>query len=110
MVKALRLIASKIEEQDVINLEVKEELEFHAERIAEIEAKIAAVDESYYSVKGYCNLINIQCPEPQANTWGRMASKTSRNRDIPIGKTHHEKYGQVNTYHIDVLKDVIGNG
>ena len=104
----LRLLAEQWEKQEQINEEVRDELDKTAERLDELEAKIVSVDDKYYTIAGYCNLKKIPCPLHLAKEWGKKATALSRQRDIPTGTAHDERYGKVRTYHEDILKEVIG--
>ena len=103
----LRLLAEQWEKQEHINENVREELDKTAQRLDELESKIISVDDHYYTIAGYCNLHKIPCPLHQAKEWGKTAAALSRQKDIPTGTAHDERYGQVRTYHEDVLKEVI---
>ena len=104
----LRLLAEQWEKQEHINENVREELDKTAQRLDELESKIISVDDHYYTIAGYCNLHKIPCPLHQAKEWGKTAAALSRQKDIPTGAAHDERYGQVRTYHEDVLKEVVG--
>jgi len=39
--------------------------------------------------------------------WGKQAAALSRQQDIPTRVAHDERFGQVRTYHEDILKAVI---
>ena len=106
--KALRMLAEQWEQQEQINQGFREELDYTAERLGEIEAKIATSDEEYYTVKGYCSLHNILCPDNQARAWGKAASNLSTVKGYTIGKAYDMKWGEINAYHQDILKEVIG--
>ena len=105
--KALRLLAEQWEHQEQINEGFRAELEYTAERLGELEAKIATSDEEYYTIKGYCSLHRILCPDNKARIWGKTASKLSISQGYPIGKAYDMKWGEVNAYHQDILKIVI---
>lgn len=107
IIKGLRLIVQQLEEQEQINQEVKETLAFHAEKLDDLEAKITSIDESYYSVSGYCALHHINCPLDKARKWGYAATKLSNQKGFAIGKAYDAKYGEINTYHQDVLAQII---
>lgn len=104
----LRLLAEQWEKQEHINENVREELDKTAQRLDELESKMISVDDHYYTIAGYCNLHKIPCPLHQAKEWGKTASALSRQKAIPTGTAHDERYGQVRTYHEDVLKEVVG--
>lgn len=103
----LRLLAQQWEKQEQINEDVREELDKTAERLDELESKIISVDDHYYTIAGYCNLHKIPCPLHKAKEWGKAATALSRQRQIPTGTAHDERYGKVRTYHEEVLKAVI---
>lgn len=42
----------------------------------------------------------------KANMLGRKATKLSKKYDYEIGKTKDPRFGVVNTYHVDILKEV----
>lgn len=105
--ETLRLLAAQWEQQDQINFRVRKELDKTAERLLEVEAKIISSDENYYTIAGYCNLINMPCPLQQAQIWGKAATTMSKRKKVPTGLAHDERYGKVRTYHKDILKKVI---
>lgn len=106
VIKGLRLIVQQLEEQEQINDQVKEKLALHTERIDDLEAKILSIDENYYSISGYCALNGIDCPLDKAQKWGLQAKKLSTNKGVATGKAYDAKYGEINTYHIDILNEV----
>jgi hypothetical protein len=103
----LRLLAQQWEEQEKINATVREELDETANRLDELEAKILSVDDNYYTIAGFCSLNKIACPLHKAKEWGKKAVAVSKTEKIPMGTAHDERFGQVRTYHQDVLKKVI---
>lgn len=103
----LRLLAEQWEMQEQINEDMRQELNKTAERLDELEAKIISVDDHYYTIAGYCNLHKIPCPLHLAKEWGKQAAALSRQRNVPTGVAHDERYGQVRTYHMDVLREVV---
>ena len=103
-----RLLAEQWEEQEQVNEEVREELDKTAQRLDELEAKITSVNDQYYTIAGYCSLKKIPCPLHLAKEWGKQAAALSRQQNISTGIAHDERFGQVRTYHEDVLKAVIG--
>jgi hypothetical protein len=57
-------------------------------------------------VAGYANLIGEKIGTAKAKQLGIAASALSRERGIDIDKEYNAQYGQVNSYHIDILKEV----
>ncbi|MCM1237248.1 MAG: Rha family transcriptional regulator [Ruminococcus flavefaciens] len=75
-------------------------------KLKEVEAKITTHNEDYYTVAGYASLRGLNVDISKANMLGRKASKLSRKYGYDIGKAQDVRFGEVNTYHVDILKDV----
>lgn len=108
IIKSLRMVVDQLEQQEQFNMEIRDDVDFIRDKVAELEAKITSTDEHYYTIAGYCNLKKIPCPLHKAKEWGKAATALSRQRDIATGTAHDERYGKVRTYHEDILKEVIG--
>jgi len=63
----------------------------------------------YYTVSGYCQKKKIKLKNGEAQGFGVRASKISRDENIKIGCVSDSKYGEVNTYRIDVLERLFNN-
>lgn len=107
VIKSIRLIADQLESQGQEIGNIRGDLEQVKDYVADLEAKITSIDEQYYSVSGYCALKHIPCPLDKARTWGYQATKLSHEKRVPIGKAYDAKYGNINTYHQDILQQVI---
>ena len=107
IIKSIRLIADQLELHEREIGEIKQDIGLIKDHMADLEAKITSIDEQYYSVSGYCALQGIHCPLDKARNWGIAATKTSNAKGVPIGKAYDAKYGEINTYHEDILKKVI---
>ena len=107
IIKSIRLIADQLEahEKDIHML--KKDVEQIKDYVGDLEAKIMSIDESYYSISGYCALQGIDCPLDKARAWGYEATKLSNQKGKLVGKAYDAKYGNINTYHLDILKEVI---
>lgn len=94
------------QEQERLRLAQREQ----EKRLLEIESKQMTIDKHFYTIAGYANLIGFKgISRKLAADVGRKASKLSREGGYEIGKEHDARYGQVNTYHEDVLKEVFSN-
>lgn len=62
--------------------------------------------QDYYTIKGYASKLGIQITISDAINIGRQASKLSRERGFEIKKADDERFGIVNSYSIEVLKEV----
>lgn len=107
VIKSIRLIADQLESHEKELGDIKTDIGEIKEYVSDLEAKITSIDEQYYSVSGYCSLNGIPCPLDKAKGWGYSATKESNKKGIAIGKAYDAKYGSINTYHIDILKEII---
>jgi len=107
IIKSIRLIADQLEYHDKEITEMREDIGMIKEHVSDLEAKIISIDENYYSISGYCSLKNISCLLDKARQWGYNATKESNKSNAPIGKAYDAKYGEINTYHIDILKKIV---
>lgn len=69
-------------------------------------AKIKKTPADYFTVAGFASLRGIKLGNSDANKGGRIASKLSREYGYPINKAHSEIFGEVNTYHVDILTEL----
>ena len=60
----------------------------------------------YYTIKAYGSLRGVHVNRTSAVMLGREAARLSRLRNIEIRKVPDEEYGEINSYHISVLKEV----
>lgn len=81
-------------------------LAIHSAKINQIAAKIQTSPTDYFSIAGYASLRGIKIDVNKANLLGRKAAKYSRDTEIDIGRVNDPRFGQVNTYHLDVLKEI----
>jgi hypothetical protein len=107
VIKSIRLIADQLETQGQEIGTIKDDLQQVKAYVSDLEAKITSIDEHYYSVSGYCALQHVECPLDKARAWGYQATKLSREQNVDIGKAYDAKYGNINTYHRDILAQVI---
>lgn len=64
------------------------------------------IEQDYYSITGYANKIGQKVAFSEALVIGKTAGRLSRENGKEIRKVDDERWGQVNSYHIDVLKEV----
>jgi phage anti-repressor protein len=76
-------------------------------RLKQIEAKIETSQNDFYSMAGYCSLRGLKVDTSKANMLGRKATKLSTEYGYEIGHVSDPRYGKVNTYHLDILSQVI---
>ena len=75
--------------------------------IQNLEAKSKAQPEEYYTVAGYASLRGLRIDTKRAASYGKKATALSKQLGIDICKAHSSLYGEVNTYHVDVLVEVV---
>ena len=90
-----------------------QELDKQAKEVEEVkadmkrlEAKITTIPSEYYTIAGYANLKGKKIDVTRANQLGRYAANLSRKYGYDIGRVSDPRYGAVNSYHMDVLRDV----
>ena len=96
MMKELR---QKQEAQELAQIE-------QAEEIKQLAAKMETSPKEYFTIAGYLSLRGIRLDLSRAVLLGRKAAFLSKEYDYAIGKTHDPRFGQVNTYHSDILAEV----
>lgn len=88
--------------------EQEQRLQSVEHNIKQLEAKITTHDENYYTIAGYASLRGIKVDVNRANMYGRKASKLSKEYEYDVTKTQDPRFGTVNMYHVDILKDIFG--
>ena len=78
-------------------------------KVAEVEAKVTTINTDFYAVAGWAALHHKPVPLQKAQEYARKCRRLSLERGIVIGKTYDAKYGTVNTYHREILEQVMGN-
>lgn len=66
-------------------------------------------DKDYYTVIAYCKVKNIITNTNLARIKGMQASTHSKKLGVAVNKVQDERYGAVNSYHIDILNHVYQN-
>lgn len=79
-----------------------------ARQIEEIEARVETSPRDYYSVAGYASLRGVKVDVNRARMFGMRAAKLSRKNGYGVGRVRDPRFGEVNTYHLDILKEVFG--
>lgn len=74
--------------------------------IKRLEAKVTVHNDDYFTVAGCASLRGLNVDTNKANMLGRKASKLSIEYGYDIEKAKDARYGVVNTYHVDILKEV----
>lgn len=75
-------------------------------RVNQIDAKITTRNEDYFTIAGYASLRGLNIDTSKANMLGRKAAKLSREYGYDIGKVTDSRFGKVNSYHLDILKNI----
>ncbi len=83
----------------------------HDHRLTAVEAEVGRYHDPtghYYSVLGYASLNKVKLAHGDALRFGKAAAKACVQRGIAIGKIRDHRYGEVNSYPVEVLDEVFG--
>lgn len=78
-----------------------------AQAVAEVKAQVTTVPTDFFTVAGWASLQKKSIPTSTANALGRKAATLSKQQGFEIGKVTDQRYGKVNSYHRDVLIQVL---
>jgi len=81
------------------------QIEEQANTLKQLAAKIETSPVEYYTIAGYASLRGIKVDIGKANLLGRKATKISAEYGVSVGRVRDPRFGQVNTYHLDILKE-----
>lgn len=76
-------------------------------QVAEVTARVTTINTDFFTVAGYASLQKKSVPTSAANALGRKAAALSKAQGYEVGKVSDARYGAVNSYHLDVLRQVI---
>lgn len=96
---AMKELRQRQEVQERVQAEQAQELKILA-------AKMETSPKDYFTVVGFANLRGIRLDVNRASLLGRKAATLSKEYGYEIGKTSDPRFGQVGTYHVDILAEV----
>ena len=105
-VKKLCEIAQQQVELEQRQLKMESEQKLLALKVSHIEDVVKP--NGFMSVMGFANVHRISIGEKAANSIGRLASKWCKRKGIKPEKVSHSRYGEVNTYPMEALRDCFG--
>ena len=81
--------------------------------IESVELRIKAIEQNqaieikqdYFTILAYCKRNNIQLSFSEAIQKGKIATRLSKEKSIDLRQVSDEKYGYVNSYKEDILKE-----
>ena len=82
------------------------ELIQHSDQIKQLAAKIETSPSDYFTIVGYASLRGRKVDGPIASKLGKNATRLSGEYGYHVGKIRDPRFGQVNTYHEDILSKV----
>lgn len=59
------------------------------------------------TIRGYCNINRIRVSQKEAQSLGTHASKICRQKGCSIRKIADRRPGEINTYPVEILDEVI---
>jgi len=95
------LIASLTQMKELRQTQVEQ-----GHQIKQLAAKIETSPKEYFTIAGFASLRGARVDVNRAALLGRKAVFLSKEYKYDVGKTHDPRFGQVNTYHSDVLAEV----
>lgn len=75
-------------------------------KVIEDKADDLLAQADFFTVAGFSNIYGVKVDIVMAAKLGKLASALSKDLGIMVGKSKHVNYGQVNTYHKEVLQVV----
>ena len=92
------------------NQEAQERVQIEqGHQLRQLAAKQITSPTEYFTIAGFASLRGIRVDVNRAAMLGRKAVFLSREYKYDIGKTHDPRFGQVNTYHSDILAQVFAS-
>ena len=76
------------------------------QQIKQLAAKQIPSPTEYFTIAGFASMRGVRVDVNRAMLLGRKAVFLSKEYDYMIGKTHDPRFGQVNTYHSNILAEV----
>ena len=77
-----------------------------AQQLKRLAAKLETSPKDYFTIAGFASLRGARVDVTRAALLGRKAVLLSKEYGHDVGKTHDPRFGQVNTYHSDILAEV----
>ena len=102
-VKRLCEIAQQQVELEQRQLEMESEQRLLAQKVSHIEEIVKP--NGFMSVMGFANIHRISVGDNAARALGKLASKWCKLKDIKPEKVRHSRYGKVNTYPMEALRE-----
>ncbi|MHC1762463.1 MAG: antA/AntB antirepressor family protein [Negativicutes bacterium] len=78
-------------------------------QLKQLAAKQITSPTEYFTIAGFASLRGIRVDINRAALLGRKAVFLSKEYKYDVGKTHDPRFGQVNTYHSDILAQVFAS-
>lgn len=106
----IKVIVTKAIEQERQIFEHSQQLGEHQDKIKKLEkdVEILTDNETWFTAKAAAILYGFTTKtESELSRLGRRLSSCSREQNYPIHTTYNKRYGQVNVYHIDIIKQVM---
>lgn len=99
--------AQQLKAIEIKQLEQDKQLQIIQQEQKVLKGKVDIVNDKEFTIMGYANLHNIHVSNKTAAHLGRMAARLSNEQGYFIGSATHPVFGKVNTYHVDVLDQVL---
>ena len=84
---------------------IEERQHFLADELEKIKLN-PTIGMDYYTITGYISLMKYRVSPNDYSFLGKRAASLSRQKGYKVGTAPHPVYGQVGTYHTDILREV----
>jgi phage anti-repressor protein len=78
-------------------------LQSHESRLDKVESYTIGYDD-YMCIRAYCNVYKVNLNGVSPSQIGKQLTKSSRAKGLEVKKVFDARYGNVNAYHLSVLK------
>ena len=86
--------------------EFRQMQEEQEQQLQRLNAKMETSPAEYFTIAGFASLRGDRVDLAKASRLGRKAALLSKEYGYDVGKTHDPRFGQVNTYHSEILSAV----
>ena len=105
---ALQLQAIERKQKAIAEKQLKQDVKLDKveSEVYILKGKVDIINDKEYTIMGYASMNGLKVDNKTANMLGRRSAKLSNDKRYFIGKATHPVFGQINTYHVDILKEV----
>lgn len=99
-------IFNSVAQQQLEQKRQAEDIERIKSTVDDVKAKLTTHNEDYFTIAGYASLRGLNVDVNKAGMLGRKATKLSKEYGYDVSKVRDPRFGTVNSYHVDILKEI----